>query len=139
MKNSSLQKPVLRCAWRPISRFCSTVAFSNSSMFWKVRAMPSSAISCGGTSVKRLAVEVDRARGRRVDAADQVEDRGLAGAVGADEREDLALCTSKLTLLTASTPPKRTLRFRAREQQVVAHFRRSDFWKIFCRLNMPLR
>ena len=59
---------------------------------------------------ERRALEVDRARGRRVDAADQVEDRGLAGAVGPDQREDLARCTSKLTLLTASTPPKRTLR-----------------------------
>ncbi len=47
-------------------------------------------------------------------------------------------CTSKLTLLTASTPPKRTLRFFA-ESSDVGHFSRSDFWKDFCRLNMPLR
>ncbi len=49
VNSSSLQKPVLRCAWWPISRFCSTVAYSNSSMFWKVRAMPISATRWGGT------------------------------------------------------------------------------------------
>ena len=37
-----------------------------------------------------LAVEVDRAAARRVDAGDDVEQRGLAGAVRADDREDLA-------------------------------------------------
>ena len=36
---------------RPISRFCSRVALVNSSIFWKVRAMPSLAIWCAGTSV----------------------------------------------------------------------------------------
>jgi hypothetical protein len=43
-----------------------------------------------GRAGERRSVEVDGARGRGVDAADQVEDRGLAGAVGADQREDLA-------------------------------------------------
>src|SRR5450759_227941 len=40
----------LVCAWqcRPISRFCNTEALTNSSIFWKVRAMPSPAIRCGG-------------------------------------------------------------------------------------------
>src|SRR5690349_10468322 len=37
-----------------------------------------------------LAVEDQTARGRLVDARDQVEDRRLAGAVGPDDREDLA-------------------------------------------------
>src|SRR5882757_7397055 len=37
------------------------------------------------------AVEAEMARGRLVDAAYQVEDGGLAGAVGADDGEDLAL------------------------------------------------
>ena len=37
------------------------------------------------------AVEHQLAAGRLVDAAHQVEDRGLAGAVGADDGEDLAL------------------------------------------------
>jgi hypothetical protein len=38
-----------------------------------------------------LILEIDLARGRAVDPRDQVEDRTLAGAVGADDREDLAL------------------------------------------------
>ena len=38
-----------------------------------------------------LVLEVNPARGRGVDARDQVEDRALAGAVGADDRKDLAL------------------------------------------------
>ena len=54
VKNRSLHRPVLRCVWRPISMFCSTVAYSNSSMFWNVRAMPSDAIWCGGCSVSTL-------------------------------------------------------------------------------------
>ena len=38
-----------------------------------------------------LILEINPARGRAVDPRDQVEDRTLAGAVGADDREDLAL------------------------------------------------
>ena len=37
------------------------------------------------------ALEEQLARGRVVEPRDQVEDRGLAGAVGADDGEDLAL------------------------------------------------
>src|SRR3989344_5358480 len=50
VNSSSFHTPVRRRMWRPISRFCSTVACSNNSMFWKVRAIPSGAIWCGGTS-----------------------------------------------------------------------------------------
>jgi hypothetical protein len=57
-----VQKPVRRCVWRPISRFCSTLACSNSSMFWKVRAMPSAATSCGGLGGELDPVEVDAPR-----------------------------------------------------------------------------
>ncbi|MGY3585120.1 hypothetical protein ACVIF9_003797 [Bradyrhizobium sp. USDA 4350] len=38
-----------------------------------------------------LILEEDLARGRRIDPRDQVEDRALAGSVGPDDREDLAL------------------------------------------------
>ena len=62
VKNRSLHRPVLRCVWRPISRLCSTVACSNSSMFWKVRAMPSEAILCGGCCGERAGL---RTRCRR--------------------------------------------------------------------------
>ena len=43
----------------------------------------------------RLSLEQDAARGRRVDEADQVEDRGLAGAVRPDDGVDLALVDRK--------------------------------------------
>ena len=52
VNSSSCQKPVLRCTWWPISRFWSTVAYSNSSMFWKVRAMPSAATWWAGVLVR---------------------------------------------------------------------------------------
>ena len=39
---------------RPISRFCSSVALGNSSMFWKVRAMPRPAICQAGVRVISL-------------------------------------------------------------------------------------
>ncbi len=46
--------------------------------------------------------------------------------------------TSKLTLLTASTPPKRTLRFWAESKtSVISTYPISG--SDFCRLNMPLR
>ena len=52
--------------------------------------MPSRAIMCGFMPPTDFAVEGERALGRRVDAREQVEERRLAGAVGADERDDLA-------------------------------------------------
>ena len=38
-----------------------------------------------------LVLEKEMPRGRLVEPRDHVEDRGLAGTVGADDREDLAL------------------------------------------------
>ena len=76
-------------AWRPVRRLSSTLMCGNSSPCWKVRAMPSRAMSCGAMP----AMSLPRKRMRpvaAVDAADAVEDAGLAGAVGADQREQLA-------------------------------------------------
>ena len=53
--------------------------------------MPRPAMVWGGTLVMSVALEDEAAAGRLVDAADEVEDRALAGAVGADDGEDLAL------------------------------------------------
>ena len=53
--------------------------------------MPSAAIRCGGY-VGDVAVFENEAAGRwLVDAADQIEDGGLAGAIGADDGEYFAL------------------------------------------------
>ena len=45
---------------RPISRFSSTVACSNSSMFWKVRAMPRPAMVWGATRVMSSPANISR-------------------------------------------------------------------------------
>ena len=55
-----------------------------------------------------LAEQADPARGRRVEARHAVEQRGLAGAVGAEDPDDLALVDRAETRrLSACTPPKR--------------------------------
>ena len=75
----------------PICRFSSTV------MRGKMRrpsgdcAMRSRAISCVGSAVMSLAVEDDAALARARIAEDRHHQRRLAGAVGADQGDDLAL------------------------------------------------
>ena len=39
------------------------------------------------------------------DAADDADERGLAGAVGAEQREDLAALDIEVTVLSAWKPP----------------------------------
>ena len=55
-----------------------------SSRFWNVRATPARAILLADHPVTVVAGEGDPPRRRLVDAAEQVEQRGLAGAVGPD-------------------------------------------------------
>ena len=75
---------------RPIFMLSSTVMPLNSAMFWKVRAMPQRGRAGAACSAvmswpsKRM-----RPRAGRVDAADAVEDAGLAGPVGADDGEEV--------------------------------------------------
>ena len=52
-------------------------------VIWKVRTMPSRAIAWGGRPKIGAAVEADRAPVAPVEAGDDVEERGLAGAVRA--------------------------------------------------------
>ena len=72
-------------------RLSSTVRPPNRAMFWNVRATPSAAISLGRMRGDVAAVEHDAAGVGLVEARDHVEQRGLAGAVGADDRDDAAL------------------------------------------------
>ena len=60
-------------------------------MFWKVRATPSAAISLGRLRGDVAALERDAPGVRLVEARDHVEQRGLAGAVRADDGDDAAL------------------------------------------------
>ena len=55
---------------------------------WNVRTMPSAAILCGGDAIHRLAVERPVAGVGLVEPGQQVEERRLAGAVGADQGRD---------------------------------------------------
>jgi hypothetical protein len=52
----------------------------------------------------RLAVEADRARARTIEARDETQQRGLAAARAADEGEDFAGCTVRLTSERARVP-----------------------------------
>ena len=72
--------------------------FRNSRRLWNVRAMPRRVILYGSQAGDALAGEADVAVGRLVDAGDHVEDRGLAGAVGADHADDLALVDAEVEL-----------------------------------------
>ena len=74
-----------------------------SAMFWKVRAIPRRAASVR-LHARRVSPSKVSSRLGLVDAADHVEQRALAGAVGTDERADLPGATSKPTSLIARTP-----------------------------------
>ena len=87
----ALSTPVLCRASAPTITFSSAVMLAKSRMFWNVRATPEPVDQVRPQPGDPLAAEADLARGRRVDAGDDVEDRRLAGAVRADQREDLAL------------------------------------------------
>ena len=52
--------------------------------------MPSATRAMGGQALDRPALEADAAAGDRLHAGDRAQQRGLAGAVGADQRDDLA-------------------------------------------------
>jgi len=74
-------------------------------MFWKVRAMPSLAIWWRRHLRDVTVLEEQFACGRIVEPRDQVEDRGLARAVGSDDGEYLTPGHAELTLSTALRPP----------------------------------
>ena len=59
-------------------------------VIWKLRARPQAVDLVRLQAVDALAVEQDLAAGRAEAAADQVEQRRLAGAVRADDRDPLA-------------------------------------------------
>ena len=55
------------------------------------------------------ALEADGAAGGGHEAGDDVEEGGLAGAVGADDGDDAAVGDGDVDLLSATRPPKRTV------------------------------
>ena len=83
-------KPVEVRLWQPTLTLSSTLMRSNRATFWKVRPMPSLAMAWRGCGEDRAALEQDVALVGNVEPGQAVEERGLAGAVGADQPGDLA-------------------------------------------------
>ena len=75
----------------PTMTLSSTVSAGNGRTIWKVRPMPRRQTASGVSPSMRSPPKRDRAVVRREHAGDHVEQRGLAGAVRPDHREDLAL------------------------------------------------
>ena len=82
--------PSASAGCRPTMTFSRTVMCGKSFVVWNVRAMPSAAMAWGFQRGDPLAAEEDLALVGRERPGDQVEERGLARAVGADDRLDRA-------------------------------------------------
>ena len=74
--------------WAPTITFSSRLIEGNRARFWNVRAMPREAMPWAGTASRSWPSYVT-ARGRFVDAADDVEHGRLAGTVGTDQAADV--------------------------------------------------
>ena len=70
--------------------FSRTDWVGNRRRFWNVRARPARAMRCGGSSLRSASPSVTVPGLLRRRAGDDVEQRGLARAVGADQPDDLA-------------------------------------------------
>ena len=86
--------------------FSSTVMFLKSRRFWNVRAMPLLVIRWGLSLHDRLALEPDVACVGPVEPGQAIEDRGLAGAVGADEADDGAFLDIEAEAVDDVQPPE---------------------------------
>ena len=79
-------RPLRGAATPPWPAFPAASCASNSWLIWKVRTMPRRTRWCGARLRDVLAFERDAAGGGLQHAGQQVDQRGLAGAVGADQR-----------------------------------------------------
>ncbi|MGY4486384.1 hypothetical protein ACVWWR_005575 [Bradyrhizobium sp. LM3.2] len=68
-------------------------------MTWKVRPTPASQIVCGRWPDMVAAVDQNLALVRLQEAVEEIEQRGLAGTVGADDAEDLVLVQLEADIL----------------------------------------
>ncbi len=95
---------------RPARTFSRTVSRPKSSSRWNVRASPRRARLNGASLVTSSPSMRTRPRCGRLEPADDVEQRRLAGAVRADEPGDRARRSAvRSTSSSARWPPKRTL------------------------------
>ncbi len=98
----------------------------NSAMFWNVRAMPSAAIFSRPGVGDVAAFEGDRTAVGPVEPADHVEQRGLAGAVGTDDRGDLAALDRDRHVLDRPHAAEPLRYRRGGKQNIVGRQRRSS-------------
>ena len=92
----------------PIITLSRTERLPNGLTIWKVRVSPSAADRVGGLAGDVAALEDDAPLVGPVVAGDQVEERGLARAVGPDDAEQIARRGPRgVTSRTAVRPPKR--------------------------------
>ena len=107
MVNPEARISTLCCA---TIKFSSTVMPWNRRMFWKVRATRALAIDVvivEPLQVEALAAgmgEQHQAFGRLVEAGDAIEHRGLAGAVGPDQRGDVAAAHRERDVVDGEQP-----------------------------------
>ena len=79
-----------RTELRPRKMLATTSRFSQSARSWKTVAMPSVSAALGSASVTGLPSKVMVPEARLMDAGEDLDQRRLAGAVVADQRDDLA-------------------------------------------------
>ena len=89
---------------RPMNTLAATSRLSNRLSSWWTKAMPAAIASATVSDGALDAVDADRARARRDDAAQDLHQRRLAGAVLADQPEPRRGATDKLTSSSAVTP-----------------------------------
>ena len=81
--------PPMPCSFSaPSTTFSRTVKLSASMKCWNTMPTPALIASAGECSVTSVAVDLDRARVRRLHAVEDLHQRRLAGAVLADDRVD---------------------------------------------------
>ena len=93
-----------RVACAPTRTFSRTVIVLKSSRFWKVRAIPRRIDPVRRRREQALALEAELAGVRPVQARDHVERRRLAGAVRADQPDDLALADVERDVVERDDP-----------------------------------
>ena len=126
---SALAMKPERPRWCAPTRMLSrTLMLRNSATFWKVRPMPRPGHAVARQLLERAALELDVAVGEAVEAADAVEQRGLARAVGADQAADLAVADVERDAPSATTPPKRIATLDTRSSGAAASIRWGAWW-----------
>ena len=102
--SSAEARPARRRRSAPAMTFSSAVSPANSPTPCSVRAMPRPASWCGRTRAQRAPAPRDVAVVGAHEAADDVEERRLAGAVGPDDADDLAGRDRQRDLLEGRQP-----------------------------------